>query len=74
MTSIGRDFPPAVVLEMHIRNSYPNDRVKRTRASLIHPSGKFLSEDRPRIALSGTGCSHKLGVVVNVKGLNLIST
>jgi len=29
--SIGRVFPPAVVLEIHCRNSYAIDRAKRTR-------------------------------------------
>jgi len=31
-------------------------------------------EGRPQTALSRTGYSHKVRVVVNVKGFNLIST
>jgi len=48
MTSIGRVFPPAVVLEMHCRNSYRIDRVERTRVGPILLAGYFLMEGRPR--------------------------
>jgi len=47
MTSIGRPFLPAVVLEMHCRNSYPIDGVKCTRVDPILPAGYFLMESRP---------------------------
>jgi len=74
MTWIGRVFPPGVILEMHCKNSYPVDRVKRTRVSPILLAGLFLIEGRPRTDLSRTGYLPKVGVVVNVKGLNLIFT
>jgi len=74
MTSIARAFLPVVVLEMHCRNSYPIDVVKCTRAGPILPAGYSLIEGKPRPALSRTVYSHKVSVVVNVKGLNLIST
>ena len=48
MTSIGRVFPPAVVLEMHCRNSYPIDGVKCTRVGPTLPAGYFLMKGRPR--------------------------
>jgi len=48
MTSIVRVFPPAVVLEMHCRNSYPIDGVKCTRAGPTLPPGYFLMEGRPQ--------------------------
>jgi len=48
MTSIGRAFPPVVVLEMHCRNSYPIDGVKCTRVGLTLPAASFLMEGRPR--------------------------
>jgi len=74
MTLIGRVFPPAVVLQIHCRYSNPIKGVKRTGVGLILPAGYFLMQGSPRTALSRTGCSHKVGVVVNVEGLNLIST
>jgi len=48
MTSIGRVFLPAVVLEMHCRNSYPIDGVKCTRVGPIPPEELFLIEGRTR--------------------------
>jgi len=39
MTSIGRVFPPAVVLEMYCRNSYRVDGVKCTPVGLTLPAG-----------------------------------
>jgi len=48
VTSIGRVFAPAVVLEMHCRNSHPIDRVKCTRVGPTLPAGKILMESRPR--------------------------
>jgi len=48
MTSIERVFPPAVVLEMHCRNSHPIDGVKCTRVGPILPAGQILMEGRPR--------------------------
>jgi len=39
MTSIGRVFPPAVVLEMHCRKLYPIDRVKRTQVGPVLVAG-----------------------------------
>jgi len=48
MTSRGRVFPPAVVLEMHCRNSYPIGGVKCTRVGPTPPAGKILMEGRPR--------------------------
>jgi len=48
MPSIGRVFPPAVVLEMHCRNSYPIDGVKCTRVGPTLPAGSILMECRPR--------------------------
>ena len=71
MTSIGRVFPSALILEIYCRNSYPVDGVKSTRAGPIGLAGYFLIEGRPWRALSRIECSHKVGVVVNVKGLNL---
>jgi len=47
MTSIGRVFPPAVVLEMDCRNSHPIDGVKCTRVGPTLPAGEFLREGRP---------------------------
>ena len=46
MTSIGRVFLPAVVLEMHCRNSYPIDGVKCTQFGPTPPVGQFLMEGR----------------------------
>ena len=48
MTSMGRVFPPPVVLEMHCRNSYPIDGVKCTRVGPTLPAGQFQMEGRPR--------------------------
>ena len=48
MTSIGRVFPPAVVLEMHCRNSYPIDGVKCSPVGPTLPAGYFLMVGRPR--------------------------
>jgi len=48
MTSIGRVFPPTVVLEMHCKNSCPIDGVKCTRVGPILLAGQFLIEGRPR--------------------------
>ena len=48
MTSIGRVFPPAVVLEMGCRNSYPIDGVKCSRVSPTPTAGNFLMERRPQ--------------------------
>jgi len=75
MTSIGRVFPPAVVLEMHCRNSYPIDGVKRTRVGPTLPAGYILMEGRPRTnPEQDRVLAQRSEVVVNVKGLNLIST
>jgi len=74
MTSIGRGFSHAVELVIHGRNSYPIDRVKHTRVGLILLVGSLLIEGRPQTALTRIECLHKVGVVVNIKGLNMIST
>jgi len=41
MTSIGRVFPPAVVLVIYCRNSYSIDRVKHTWAGPILQQDNF---------------------------------
>jgi len=74
MTSIARVIPPVVVLEIHCRNSYPIDGVKCTLAGPILLAAQFLMAGKPWTALSRTGCLHKVGVAVNVKGLNMIAT
>jgi len=75
MTSIGRVFPPAVVLEMHSRNSYPIDGVKCTRVGPTLPAGLILMEGRPWTHPDQDRVlAQRSEVVVNVKGLNLIST
>jgi len=48
MPSLGRVLPPAVVLEMHSRNSYPIDGVKCTRVGPTLPAGQILMEGSPR--------------------------
>jgi len=75
MTSIGRVFPAAVVLEMHCRNSYPIDGVKCTRVGPTLPAGYILMEGRHRTdPEQDRVLAQRSEVVVNVKGLNLIST
>jgi len=48
MTSIGRVFPPAVVLEMYCRNTYPIAGVKCTLVAPTLPAASILMEGRPR--------------------------
>jgi len=48
MTSIGRVFPLAVVLQMNCRNSYPIDGVKCTRVGPTLAAGLILMGGKPR--------------------------
>jgi len=74
MTLIGRVFPPSVVLEMHCRNSYPINGVECTRVGPTLPAGYILMEGRPRThPEQDRVLARRSEVVVNVKGLNLIS-
>jgi len=74
VTLIQRGFPLAVLLQMDCRISYPIDGVKCTRVGPILLVGEFLMERTPGTAMSLIGCSRNVGVVVNVKGLNLMYT